>query len=56
MTRRLGQTSASQNHRIQIALSWDGSADLDLHCTEPSGEEIFFGNKNPVAPPTWMWI
>jgi hypothetical protein len=27
---------------VQVTLTWDLAADLDLHVTEPSGEEIFF--------------
>ena len=29
---------------IQISLSWDTNADLDLHVVEPSGEEIYYYN------------
>ncbi|WP_419164545.1 leishmanolysin-related zinc metalloendopeptidase [Candidatus Palauibacter sp.] len=29
---------------IQISLSWDSDADLDLHVVEPSGEEIYYRN------------
>lgn len=31
---------------IQINLNWDTVADLDLHVTDPSGFEIFFGAMN----------
>ncbi|MEZ4647631.1 MAG: hypothetical protein R3E97_02390 [Candidatus Eisenbacteria bacterium] len=30
---------------IQITLSWDPIVDLDLHVIDPSGEEIYFGNR-----------
>ncbi|MBW8012898.1 MAG: hypothetical protein FVQ83_16900 [Chloroflexi bacterium] len=29
---------------VQITLTWDNSADLDLWVTEPSGEKIYFSN------------
>jgi hypothetical protein len=45
MRLRLEQTSASQNHQSQIALAWDGFFDLDLHCTEPGGEEVYYGHR-----------
>lgn len=31
---------------ITISLMWDNFNDIDLHCVDPNGEEIFFGNKN----------
>jgi len=30
---------------VGIAISWSGGADVDLHVTEPSGETIFYGNR-----------
>ncbi|MCI0444619.1 hypothetical protein L0152_15605 [bacterium] len=30
------------NGRIQIELTWDGNADLDLHVTDPYGETIYY--------------
>jgi hypothetical protein len=45
MQRRLRQTSAGQNHQSQIALAWDGLVDVDLHCIEPNGEEVYFDHK-----------
>jgi hypothetical protein len=30
---------------VQITLTWDNSADLDLYVTDPDGTEIYFGNK-----------
>jgi len=30
---------------ILVNLSWGNAADLDLHIVEPSGEEIYYGNK-----------
>ncbi len=30
---------------IQISLMWFNENDLDLHCIDPSGEEIFFGHR-----------
>lgn len=31
---------------IQATLRWNNLNDLDLHVTDPSGNEIFFGNKS----------
>jgi hypothetical protein len=44
MERRLGEVSAKGGD-IQISLSWHNYNDLDLHCIDPGGEEIFFSNK-----------
>ena len=30
---------------VQITLRWDAPVDLDLHVTDPSGEEIWYGNR-----------
>ena len=40
--RRLGEVNA-RGGDIQISLSWHNFNDLDLHCIDPAGEEIFFG-------------
>ncbi len=29
---------------LQVTLSWDNSADVDLHVIEPTGSEVFYGN------------
>jgi hypothetical protein len=42
--RRLGEASAKGGD-IQISLSWQNFNDLDLHCIDPAGEEIFFSNR-----------
>jgi hypothetical protein len=44
MERRLGQASA-RGGDIQISLFWKNFNDLDLHCIDPKGEEIFYSNK-----------
>ena len=41
---RLGAASA-QGGDIQISLYWNNYNDLDLHCVDPSGEEIMFNNR-----------
>ncbi|MFO7281814.1 MAG: DUF6777-containing protein, partial [Thermoanaerobacterales bacterium] len=32
---------------VQITLEWSSTADLDLHVHEPSGHEIYFGDRGP---------
>ena len=34
---------------VSITLTWDGDPDLDLRVTDPSGEEIFFGNPTSMS-------
>jgi hypothetical protein len=34
---------------MQITLTWTSSADIDLHVTEPDGNEIYYGNRGPSA-------
>ncbi|SPE61674.1 hypothetical protein SBV1_740006 [Verrucomicrobia bacterium] len=41
---RLGQAGA-RGGDIQISLYWQNRNDLDLHCIDPKGEEIWFNNK-----------
>ncbi len=34
---------------VQLTLSWKGSADLDLHCEDPSGERIYFAHRRSAS-------
>lgn len=34
---------------VQVTLTWDTTADVDLHVTDPVGEEIYFGNPTSVS-------
>jgi hypothetical protein len=43
-TQRLKREGAKSGD-IQISLIWNNINDLDLHCVDPRGEEIYFGNK-----------
>jgi len=44
-TRRL-QREGAKSGDVEIALIWQSIDDLDLHCRDPHGEEIYFGNKH----------
>jgi hypothetical protein len=41
---RLDRYRAKEGY-IEISLIWDDFTDLDLHCTDPFGEEIYFSHK-----------
>lgn len=32
------------NGDVQVSIAWKGASDVDLHVTDPSGEEVYFGN------------
>ena len=34
---------------VQVSLSWNTDADVDLHVIDPSGEEIFYGNRSATS-------
>lgn len=34
---------------VQVTLSWDSDADVDLHVVDPSGEEIYFANRTSAS-------
>ncbi len=44
IARRLGEAGA-KGGEIQISLFWKNFNDLDLHCIDPGGEEIWFSNR-----------
>lgn len=37
---------------LEITLEWFDTGDLDLHVIEPTGSEVYFGNKRGVSWPT----
>ena len=41
---RLRQAGAKQGY-LTVSLIWDNYNDLDLHCTAPNREEIFYKNR-----------
>lgn len=43
-TKRLNREKGKSGE-IQLTLLWNNYNDLDLHCIDPSGEEIYFANK-----------
>lgn len=47
--KRLGEASA-RGGDIQFSLSWNNYNDLDLHCVEPGGEEIWYSH--PISSRT----
>ncbi|HUJ57410.1 MAG TPA: hypothetical protein VLX92_02925 [Kofleriaceae bacterium] len=36
---------------LVVSLDWDGAADLDLHVTDPAGDDVWIGDPNSVQPP-----
>jgi hypothetical protein len=34
---------------VQVSVAWDAPTDVDLHVIDPSGEEIYFGNKTSAS-------
>ena len=34
---------------VQVSVSWDTNADVDLHVVEPGGEEIYFGHRTSAT-------
>ncbi len=34
---------------VRVTLTWDNAADIDLHVTDPRGEEIYFGNPQSAS-------
>ena len=34
---------------VVVYLTWDTTADIDLHVTDPNGEEIFFGHSSSAS-------
>jgi uncharacterized protein YfaP (DUF2135 family) len=34
---------------VQVSVAWTGASDVDLHVFDPSGEEIFYGNKTAAS-------
>lgn len=36
------------NAKLRVSLAWFNSDDLDIHCHDPHGTHIYFGNKNGI--------
>jgi hypothetical protein len=39
------QREEAQSGDVQLSLMWNNMNDIDLHCIDPNGEEIFYSNK-----------
>jgi hypothetical protein len=34
---------------VQVSLAWNNTNDLDLHCVDPAGEEVFFNHRRSAS-------
>lgn len=48
MTQRL-QREGAKSGDVQLSLMWNNPNDLDLHCIDPSGEQIYFEHKKSAS-------
>ncbi|MDP3275835.1 MAG: MopE-related protein [Deltaproteobacteria bacterium] len=38
-----------QTGQVQVTVAWQGTADIDLHVHDPSGEELYYGHRTTSA-------
>jgi hypothetical protein len=38
-----------QTGQIQVTAAWNGPSDIDLHVTDPAGEEIYYGHRTSTS-------
>ena len=43
------EQAKAKSGEVQVSLFWSSKNDLDLHVVCPSGERIFYGNRNPAS-------
>jgi len=34
---------------VQVSIAWSGASDVDLHVVDPSGEEVYYGNRTSAS-------
>ena len=41
---------------VQISVTWNSAADVDLHLVEPNGNEIYYGNPRSSTGENWILL
>ena len=45
---KLLEAAGGKSGQLHFVLTWQQETDLDLHCIDPNGEEIYYGHKKAI--------